>query len=916
MLKQFLFRLRSIWNRQQRDTELEEEIRFHLAEETEERIEVGFPPEQAHAQARRGFGNVMLIRERTREAWGWAPVERLLKDIGSAFRMMRRNAGYTCAVVLTLALGIGLNAAMYDLLSRLFLQAPPHIEEPEGIHRIWLRERSDAVDRGVFTGPSAARDRMDWAEFSSLRDDPDRFSVVAGYTAPRRMQNGRGQIAEDLQVSWVTGEFFALLGIQPALGRLLQPEDDDLAATPAAVISNAYWRQGLERSPKALGSRLTFDDVTYVIVGVLPPGFSGPDPNAAEIWLPLQIAATAIRGDSWRQSLTGFSLTALARLAPGVRTEPAASAATTAVRAARATSRMPEVRDPEPTVILGPLLRNRGPGALPGQMRLPLVVGGAALVVLLIATANMSNLLMVRVAARRRELAVRNALGAGRWGVGRLLVIESVVLSALSGVAAMVVAALAGRSLRATLLPNFEWAQEPGDGTAIGFTATAVLVIGLGAALAPAVYAARSRGIEQLDSSRGARALGMPVRTGLIVVQAALSLVLLCGAAIFYRSFEAARQVDVGYAKQNLITVNLGDTSSYFVALSPIPSAAGSPDEATIDALETRLRSLPDVLDVAQGTNSPMGFKAVMPPPRVEGLGRLSFNEGPYVSLTTSNFFRVAGLEIVEGRGFTEWDRKETQRVAVVDTTFAQGVWPGKSAVGQCLFFGGGSTDCTTVVGVVESALDRGLSDTDRAAIYYLPISQASSNPIQASFVNNMRTLIVRTRGNPGRAVQPTLLALADLFPDLPRDRVRSLSTVFAPRIRTWTIGTGLFGAAALLAALLAAIGLYAVIAFGVRQRELEFGIRRALGARASRLLRMVLARGFGLAAAGVVAGTLAALWAGRFVEPLLFDGRTPRDPLAFAVAALVLLTIAVMASLLPARRAARADPRRALEAE
>lgn len=671
------------------------------------------------------------------------------------------------------------------------------------------------------------------------------------------------------------------------------------------MISDAYWRQGFERSAEALGTSLTFNGVTYIIVGVLPPGFAGPDPKAAEIWLPLQIAATAIRGDLWRQSLTGFSLTALARLAPGVQPEAAAAAATAAVRAARTTSRLPEARDPEPTVMLGPILQSRGPIALPGQMRLPLVVGGAALVVLLIATANMSNLLLVRVAARRRELAVRNALGAGRSGVGRLLAVESVVLTTLSGVAALVVAALAGRSLRVTLLPDYRWADEPLDGTAIGFTATAVLIIGLGAALAPAVYAARSRGIEKLDSSRGARSLGMPVRTGLIVVQAALSLILLSGAAIFYRSFEAARQVDVGYAKENLVTVSLGGFRS-----------AESPDETTIDALESRLRSLPDVLDVAQGTNSPMGFKAAMPSPRVEGLDRLPFDEGPYVSLTTPNFFRVAGLAILEGRSFTEWDRAETQKVAVVDAMFAHGVWPGRSAVGQCLFFGEASTDCTTVVGVVESALDRGLSDADRAAIYYLPISQASSNPIQASFVNNMRTLVVRTRGDPGRVVQPTLLALADLFPDLPRHSVRSLPTVFAPRIRTWTIGTSLFGAAALLAVLLAAIGLYAVIAFGVRQRELEFGIRRALGARASRLLRMVLTRGFSLAAAGVVAGTLAALWAGRFIEPLLFDDRTPRDPLAFAVAALVLLTIAVAASLLPARRASRADPRQALEAE
>ena len=918
MLKQFLFRLRSSWNRRQRDAELDEEIRFHLAEEAEERTESGLPPERAHVEARRNFGNVTLIRERTRETWGWAPAELLLKDIRAAFRMMRHNSGYTCAVVLTLALGIGLNAAMYDLLSRLFLQAPPHIDDPKGIHRIWLREREYSFDRGGFAGPTGARDRMDWAEFNSLRSGPEQFTAVAGYTAPQRMQNGRGQSAENLQVSTVSGEFFALLGIQPALGRLLQPEDDNLAATPVAVISDAYWRQGFERSPEALGASLTFNDIPYFIVGVLPPGFSGPDPDAAEIWLPLQIAATAIRGERWRQSLAGFSLTALARLAPGVKPEAAAAEATAAVRAARATSRLPEARDPEPTVVLGPLLRNRGPSALPGQLRLPLVVGGAALTVLLIATANMSNLLLVRVAARRRELAVRNALGAAKWGVGRLLVVECVVLSALSGSAALIVAALAGRYLRITLFPGIRWAQEPLDGTAIGFTAAAVIVIGFGAALAPAVYAARSRGIERLDSSRGARALGTPVRTGLIVVQAALSLVLLSGAAIFYQSFEAARQVDVGYAKENLLTVSLGpDSANHDLLVAAARTDLNARlNETAIRALETRLRSLPGVLDVAQGTNSPMWWRAFMSPPRVEGLDRLPFRYGPYVNFTTWNFFRAAGLEIREGRSFTEWDHAETQRVAVVNTTFARGVWPAETAVGRCLFIGKETNNCTTVVGVVESALEQGLLDTDRAPVYYLPISQMSSDSIGAEFVAKRRTLVVRTRGNPGRVVQPTLLALADLFPDLPRHSVRSLPTVFAPRIRTWTIGTSLFGAAALLAVLLAAIGLYAVIAFGVRQRELEFGIRRALGARASRLLRMVLTRGFFLAAAGVVAGTLTALWAGRFVEPLLFDGRTPRDPLAFAAAALVLLTIAVMASYLPARRASRADPRQALEAE
>jgi len=297
---------------------------------------------------------------------------------------------------------------------------------------------------------------------------------------------------------------------------------------------------------------------------------------------------------------------------------------------------------------------------------------------------------------------------------------------------------------------------------------------------------------------------------------------------------------------------------------------------------------------------------------RIEGPDRLPFR-GPHVNLTTANFFQVAGLEVREGRGFTQWDREGTQKVAVVNTSFAQRAWPGRSAVGRCLFVSG-DADCTTVVGVVEPAVNWTLPETD--PVYYLPISQASSDPSLSGWASIQRSLIVRTASSPGRVEAPVLAAMAELFPELPGHHVRNLSTQFASRIRTWRTGTRLFGASAMLAVLLAGIGLYAVIAFGVRQREHEFGIRRALGAKASNLLRMVLARGVSLATAGVVAGTLAALWAGRFVEPLLFDGRTPRDPLAFGVATLVLLTIALMASFLPARHAARADPRRALEAE
>ena len=878
-------RLRSLWQWRRRESELDEEIRFHLTEEMEERIAAGMSPEEARAAARRDFGNVPLIRELTRETWGWGAAERLLQDARSAIRGMRRDPGCTGAIVLTLALGIGLNAAMYGMLSRLFLQAPPHIEDPDGIHRVWVRER---FDWGTFAGTVVAGDTMSWAEFSALRDGPDSFRAKGGYTAPRAMQNGRGQAAESLLVSRVSGDLFALLGARPALGRPILPEDDDVTAAPVAVIGNSYWERRFGGTRDALGATATFGDVTYEIVGVMPPAFSGPEPNAADVWLPLR------ESDSF--------ITALVRLAPGVTAEAAAAAVTGPVQAARAGNRL---RDNEPTVALGPLLRTRGPGTFWRGLQLPLVVGGVALAVLLIATANVSNLLMLRVAARRRELAVRHALGAGRWGVGRLLVTESVLLAALSGVAALGVAAVAGRLLRVTLLPRYQWAGGTVDVTAIAFTGVAVLAVGLVAALFPALYAARSRGIERLDGLRGARSLGGPVRTGLIVVQAALSLVLLDGAAVFYRSFEAARQLDVGYARRNLLTVRLGGSPQ----TTPL-------NESTIDAMEARVRSLPGVLDVAQGTNSPLGTIGAMGGLRAEGLDRFPLMEGPFVNLVTPNFFRVAGQRIRDGRGFTESDRAGTERVVVVNTTFARNVWPDRNAVGRCLFIGREATDCTTVIGVVESPLEMGLEDTGRVPHFYLPIAQAAAQPAAGERLNRGRSLIVRTRGNPGRTVPPVLAALAELFPDLPADRVRSLPTVFAQMMRSWTIGAGLLGSAALLALLLAALGLYAVIAFGVRQRELEFGIRRALGAQARDLLRLVLVRGLSLAGVGVVTGGLAALWAGRFVAPLLFEGRSPRDPLALTAAALVLVTAALAASFFPARRAAQADPRQALQAE
>ena len=490
-------RLRSLWRWRRQESELDEEIRFHLAEEFDELVEGGMSPARARVVARRDFGNLPLIRERTRETWGWGAAERLLQDGRSAICALRRNPGYACAVVLTLALGIGLNASMYTLLSRLFLQAPPHIEGPDEVHRVWVQERFRCDENGDPTAPMYTREATDWADFSALGADFDRFGALAGYTRPRPMQNGRGQRAEELQVSWVTGDLLALLGARPALGRPIVPEDDDVAAEPVAVIGNGYWRRRFDGTREALGATLTFGEITYTIVGVMPPGFAGPEPHAADVWLPLHVAATDAR-ENWRDSCAGFSLSALLRLAPGATAEAAEATATSALRAARADSPW---QDTEGAVVLGPVLPTRGPGRLGGDMLLPLFVGGVAGIVLLIGAANVTNLLMLRVAARRRELAVRHALGAGRWAVGRLLVIESLVLATVSGGAALALAAVASRVLQSTLLPEHQWAAHPPDVTAIAFTGVAALAVGLATAVAPAV------GVDELSRRRGQRYL-------------------------------------------------------------------------------------------------------------------------------------------------------------------------------------------------------------------------------------------------------------------------------------------------------------------------------------------------------------------------------------------------------------------------
>ena len=813
----------------------------------------------------------------------------LRSDLRVSVRSLLRTPTVTVVIVLILAAGIGANAAIYGMLAPLFILEPPHIEQPKRVHRVYVRQASFLGNEVV------TNDKLDWSEFTALRAAKGLFADIAGYTYPRRIQQGLGRTSEEVRVSWVTGRYSEFLGAIPAAGRRILPGDDDLAAVPVAAIGHGYWARRFGRGSSALGSTLEFDGLKYTIVGVMPAGFSGPDRTPVDVWLPLTHAATASRGESWRRSLTGFSLTALVRLRALVTRAGAGAAATGILRGVRAGS---EVQDTEASVLLGPILKNRGPGRKDGYVLLSLVVGGVAGVILLIATANVANLLTLRVAGRSREFGIRTALGAGNWGLTRLLTVESAVLALVSAVAALGVTMAVRPVLEATLLAGSSQSGNSLGVEVLVFTVLMVVTVALCVSVVPIMQALRlpaPNGRAHRTRTRG--------RAALIVVQGALSVVLLVGACLFYRSFEAARSLDVGYAKENLLTVTLDRPRSQ----RTVPL-----DDALVESMMARLRLVPGVRSVAQGTNTPLG-RATTVKLRADGLAELPRMNGPFANLVTRNYFSVAGLEMLAGRGFLESDVTGSQRVVVVNSRLARLTWPGREAIGRCVFVGNSPAGCSTVIGVVETPLEFGLREADGIPQFYLPIVQASSNEDTSRLASARRTLVISTDRDPASVTGSVTAVLTELFSDLPGGRVRSLPAVFAPRVRSWRIGSVLFGSAAALAVLLAAIGFYALISFSVRERQFELGVRRALGARRSDLVRSVLAQGCGFALTGVVVGVAVALYSGRFVEPLLFMGRSSLDLAAFVAGAGVLLVVATLASVLPAAHAANADPCRAL---
>jgi predicted permease len=876
----------------------DEEIRLHLDLRVEQLVRRGLTPDAARAEALRRFGPVDDLRrhltasaarrESRMRLTEWAQTAWF--DLTYAARQLRRGPGFTAAVVLTLALVIGANATMFGIVDRLLLRPPAHVVDPGALRRVYFTTSDPA-------GGEATYPTVSFPEFAALRDH-GRGLVGVAAVASSRMSLGRGADAEQVRAAIVTASYFPTLGVRPLRGRFFTAAEDRAPrGDPVAVVSYGFWRQRLGGDAGVLGRELYLGKAHYTVVGVAPKGFAGPALDAPDVWLPMSVAGIDMAGEEWPTDGGNKWLDVVARVAPGADGARLGADLTAAWRRAVAGRKYV---DTTARLSLGPALAERG-SERPPETRVAAWVLGVAAVVLLVACANVANLLLARGMRRRREIATRLALGVSRRRLAAQLLTETSLLAALGGAGGVLVARWGGALLGRTLLPQLAWDDTPVDARVLAASVAAVLAVALLTAVLPLVQATHADVAHDLRT--GVREGGghrTRARDALLVTQAALCALLLVGAGLFVRSLRNVRGQDLGFDPDRVVAVSL--------SLSGLGYAKPQAHALYERALD-RVRALPGVERAALAISTPLATSYGRRPvvPGLDSFPRLA-SGGAYLNGVTPEYFATMGTRIVRGRAFTAADADSVPRATIVNETMARVVWPRQDPIGKCVKLDA-TAPCSTVVGVAQDVYRESLRP-EPTMQYYVPLDPRT-------LPTPMRALFVRAaRGADPEQLAPLLRrAVQGLAADLPYANVRPMRRLVDPHVRSWRLGATLFTAFGALALVIAAVGLYSVIAYDVAQRTRELGVRLALGARPAGVVALTTARGVRLAAVGVALGTAAALAAAGRVAPLLFDV-SPRDPLVYAAVAATLLGVAVLASLLPARRAARIPPAVTLKAE
>jgi predicted permease len=888
----WLRRLRHWLRLRRHHAELMDELAFHRDMIERDLVRRGMTPSDARAQAQRTMGNETLMREDSRGVWLWPSLEATWQDVIYTLRDLRRHPTFTIGVMLTLGLGLGANTAMFSLVDHLLFRPPARMIDPQSVSRVYLYRTSNGKESE--TGGIYAR-YADIARWSTSLSSTATFSLKSlaiGVGTDTRLRN----------VAVVSANFFTLFDAPPVVGRYFTSQEDAPSnPAPVAVISYGAWKTQFGGRDDVIGSTVHIDAVTYTIVGIAPNDFVGLWPyRPPAAFIPVTTYAASEGANDWATTYGhAIGLGIVGRRKANVSEAEASTDVANALRRSYLAqnpdaARLTQLR---PRAVAASVLTNRGPQ--PSNIASAATwLSGVTIIVLLIACANVANLLLARTIRRRREIAVRIALGVSRSRLFGQLLCEGIVLATLGSVLGLFIAVWGSRVLSATFLPDTEATPLLSDSRTLIFASALTLGVGVLIGLAPLVQVRRSNLTGDLKSAArdGARP-PKTLRNGLLLLQSALSVVLLIGAGLFVQSLRNVRSVHLGFDADSVLLVGLNKRDAQL-------------DSATTVALRLRLlesaKEVPGVTHVTLQESIPFDGSSSWPIfvagiDSTRKLGTFNFNT------VSADYFATMGTRIVRGRSFESTDVEGARRVAVIGESMGRALWPGQEPIGRCFRVGlDASAPCTYVVGVAEDIHSETITDDAGLFFYYMPAAQWRPHD---------GGLFVRGRGDIGQLVEPVRRRLQRDMPGTSFVTVKPLGDVVDATMRSWIVGARVFSAFGVLALILAAVGLYSVIAYDVTQRKHEIGVRIALGAARSSIVGLVVSASVRVAIAGIAIGGGGAALGSKWIAPLLFR-QSPYDPLVFAFVGLVLVAVAIAASSIPAARAARVDPKSALQSD
>ncbi len=880
-------RLRALMGREAVIRDIDEEMRAHVEMATEANVARGMSPSEARRAARLSFGNFDSLRDVAYGVRGGGVMETFLQDVRYGARVLAKHKAFTFVAVLTLALGIGANTAIFSVVNELLLRPLP-FRDAERLVMLW-----EVSPNGRRQNTTSRANYLGWREQSTS------FEEMAAFSDQRLSMTGGGGDPEEVSVQLATPELFRVLGVEPVLGHGLTPDGASPAA-PEVVLSHGLWQRQFGGDPQVLGKPITLNGVACTVVGVMPAGFQwhirsrSGTARPAEIWTRLSMNLEGPESNA-----RGRFLSAVARLKPGVSQAQAEAEMKTIM--ARLEQDAPQFNKGSGSEVIP--LREQFVGNVRPAL---LILLGAVGFVLLIACANVANLMLSRAAAREKEIAVRTALGASRTRVVRQLLTESLLLALMGSGVGLLVAWWGIGALVAISPRDLVNLQGVGINlTVLGWTLAVSLLTGVVFGIAPALEATRLNLNDSLKEggkgSGGQSARSGRLRSALVVAEVALALVLLASAGLMVKSFGRLQNINTGFETENILTMVVS-----------LPGGKYKEDAQLVNFFRQateRVRSLPGVraagmvnfLPLYGGLGSSTGFK-------IEGQPAPPPGEGPSTNVRVADrgYFGAMGIPLLRGRNFTDAEDAEARRVIIISESLARKYFPGEDALGKRLDVAMFEKPTPAeIVGVVGDVRYDSLTDEAEPTVYF-------PHP---ELTYPFMTLVVRTSGDPAEITPAVRGELRAIDPDQPVSDVRTMEQVMADTVGRARFNTLLFTLFAALALILAAVGIFGVMNYSVTLRTREIGLRMALGAQPARVLMLVLRQGLLLTLVGIGLGLAGALALTRVMSSLLF-GVEATDPLTFAAIVVLLAVVSLVACYIPARRATRIDPLIALRYE